>query len=157
MWVKVVEWGEEEVFMNEYSHTIDSKGRMILPAKFREELGEVFILSPGLDTCLTIYPRKCWEQMQEKLERLPQTRKNVRALRRFLIGKSTEMECDKQGRILIPAHLRAYAGLGKDAKIIGVGDTIEIWSPDILTSTEEQSGSVADIAESLDLPMDFNL
>lgn len=157
MWVKVVERGEEELFMNEYSHTIDSKGRMILPARFREELGDVFILSPGLDTCLTIYPRKCWEQMQEKLQRLPQTRKNVRALRRFLIGKSTEMECDRQGRILIPQHLRTYAGLEKDAKIIGVGDTIEIWSPDKLLDSEDQNGSVADIAESLELPMDFNL
>lgn len=109
------------MFMNEYAHTIDSKGRMILPAKFREELGNTFVLSPGLDTCLTIYPLDCWKQMQEKLEKLPQTRKNVRALRRFLIGKSTEMECDRQGRILIPSHLRNYAQLGKDAKIIGGG------------------------------------
>ncbi len=145
------------MFMNEYAHTIDSKGRMILPAKFREELGDVFVLSPGLDTCLTIYPRNCWEQMLEKLERLPQTRKNVRALRRFLIGKSTEMECDRQGRILIPSHLRGYAQLGKDAKIIGVGDTIEIWSPAVLQAAEAESGAAADIAESLDLPMDFNL
>ena len=91
------------------------------------------------------------------LEKLPQTRKNVRALRRFLIGKSTEMECDRQGRILIPSHLRNYAQLGKDAKIIGVGDTIEVWSPAVLAASEEESGAVADIAESLDLPMDFNL
>lgn len=145
------------MFMNEYSHTIDSKGRMILPAKFREELGDVFVLSPGLDTCLTIYPRDCWEQMQEKLQKLPQTRKNVRALRRFLIGKSTEMECDRQGRILIPSHLRMYARLEKDAKIIGVGDTIEIWSPLVLKASEEECGAAADMAESLDLPMDFNL
>lgn len=143
--------------MNEYSHTIDSKGRMILPAKFREELGDVFVLSPGLDTCLTIYPRDYWEQMQEKLQKLPQTRKNVRALRRFLIGKSTEMECDRQGRILIPSHLRMYARLEKDAKIIGVGDTIEIWSPSVLKASEEECGAAADMAESLDLPMDFNL
>lgn len=145
------------MFMNEYAHTIDSKGRMILPAKFREELGNTFVLSPGLDTCLTIYPLDCWKQMQEKLEKLPQTRKNVRALRRFLIGKSTEMECDRQGRILIPSHLRNYAQLGKEAKIIGVGDTIEVWSPAVLAASEEESGAVADIAESLDLPMDFNL
>ena len=97
------------MFMNEYSHTIDTKGRMILPAKFREELGEHFILSPGLDSCLTIYPQSRWQALLEKLQQLPYTRASVRQLRRFLIGKSTEMECDRQGRILIPSHLRAYA------------------------------------------------
>lgn len=145
------------MFMNEYSHTIDIKGRMILPAKFREELGDHFILSPGLDSCLTIYPRSRWEIMSEKLQQLPTTRAGVRTLRRFLIGKSTEMECDRQGRILIPSHLRAYAKLEKDAKIIGVGDTIEIWSPSVLNTAQKDSESISDIAESLDLPLDFNM
>lgn len=145
------------MFMNEYSHTIDTKGRMILPAKFREELGDHFILSPGLDSCLTIYPESRWSALLEKLQQLPSTRANVRQLRRFLIGKSTEMECDRQGRILIPAHLRSYAKLSKDAKIIGVGDTIEIWDPAVLSGSEEECGSISDIAESLDLPLDFNM
>lgn len=143
--------------MNEYAHTIDTKGRMILPAKFREELGEHFIVSPGLDTCLTIYPRSRWEAMAEKLQQLPSTRAGVRQLRRFLIGKSTEAECDKQGRILIPAHLRSYAKLSKDARIVGVGDTIEIWSPDVLDTVQGDSESVASVAEALDLPLDFNM
>lgn len=143
------------MFMNEYSHTIDSKGRMILPAKFREELGEKFILSPGLDACLMIYPRDRWEAMTEKLQKLPSTKAGVRQLRRFLIGKSTEMECDRQGRILIPSHLRAYAHLTKDAQIVGVGDTIEIWDPGSAAENAEESGSISDIAESLDLPLDF--
>ncbi len=144
------------MFMNEYSHTIDAKGRMILPAKFREELGENFILSPGIDTCLTIYPRERWEMLLARIQQLSATKLNVRQFRRFLIGGSTEMECDRQGRILIPAHLRARAKLEKDAKIIGVGDTIEVWNPALLNELQAKE-SMADIAESLDIPLGFNM
>ena len=144
------------MFMNEYSHTIDAKGRMILPAKFREELGENFILSPGIDTCLTIYPRERWEMLLARIQQLSATKLNVRQFRRFLIGGSTEMECDRQGRILIPAHLRARAKLEKDAKIIGVGDTIEVWNPALLNDLQAKE-SMADIAESLDIPLGFNM
>lgn len=144
------------MFMNEYSHTIDAKGRMILPAKFREELGTTFILSPGLDKCLSIYPRSRWETMVEKLQQLPSTRAGVRQLRRFLIGRSTEMECDRQGRILIPSHLRSYAGLEKEALIVGTGETIEIWNPSLLDNSHDGE-SISDIAETLDLPLDFNI
>lgn len=143
--------------MNEYSHTIDSKGRMILPAKFREELGERFILTKGMDTCLMIYPRARWEKLIDALNHLPSTNPKVRALRRGLIGGSTECECDRQGRILIPSWLRAYGALEKDAKIVGVGDTIEIWSPAVLAKLEENEPSLSEIAESLDLPMNFDL
>ncbi len=145
------------MFMNEYSHTIDAKGRMILPARFREDLGDSFILSPGFDTCLSIYPREKWNTMSDKLQQLPSTKSSVRQLRRFLIGGSTEMECDRQGRILIPSHLRDYAKLGKDALIIGSGETIEIWNPGLLDQTYHNGESIADIAESLDLPLDFNI
>ncbi len=148
--------GETGMFMNEYSHTIDAKGRMILPAKFREELGENFILSPGIDTCLTIYPRERWEMLLARIQQLSATKLNVRQFRRFLIGGSTEMECDRQGRILIPAHLRARAKLEKDAKIIGVGDTIEVWNPALLNELQAKE-SMADIAESLDIPLGFNM
>lgn len=144
------------MFMNEYSHMIDAKGRMILPAKFREELGENFILSPGIDTCLTIYPRERWEMLLARIQQLSATKLNVRQFRRFLIGGSTEMECDRQGRILIPAHLRARAKLEKDAKIIGVGDTIEVWNPALLNELQAKE-SMADIAESLDIPLGFNM
>ena len=144
------------MFMNEYSHTIDTTGRMILPAKFREELGESFILAPGLDSCLCIYPRERWDAMIEKLQKLPFTKKDVRQLRRYLIGKSTEMECDKQGRILIPAHLRTLAKLKKNARIIGTGSTIEIWSSEVLKEQETESQPIDELAESLDMPMDFD-
>lgn len=91
------------MFMNEYSHTIDAKGRMILPAKFREELGASFVLAPGLDTCLCIYPKEKWDALIARLQKLPFTNHKVRKIMRHLIGRGTEMECDKQGRILIPS------------------------------------------------------
>ena len=88
------------MFMNEYSHTIDAKGRMILPAKFREELGSRFVLAPSLDTCLNIYPKERWDALIARLQKLPFTNRNVRKIMRHLIGRGTEMECDRQGRIL---------------------------------------------------------
>ena len=94
--------------------------------------------------------------MSDKLQQLPSTKSSVRQLRRFLIGGSTEMECDRQGRILIPSHLRDYAKLGKDALIIGSGETIEIWTRDVLDQTYHNGESIADIAESLDLPLVIN-
>lgn len=145
------------MFMNEYSHTIDAKGRMILPARFREELGEKFVLSRGIDKCLTIYPMANWEKMTASLQKLSFTKSNVRTLRRFLIGSSTEMECDRQGRILIPAHLRKYANLSREAVIIGTGSTIEIWDPATLDETNSQEDSIAELAENLDIPMDFDM
>ncbi len=145
------------MFMNEYSHAIDAKGRMILPARFREELGEKFVLARGLDECLIIYPTDRWEAMAQKLRQLPSTKKAVRELRRFLIGQSVEVECDRQGRILIPANLLAYAKLSKNAKVVGVGDTIEIWNPTLHDEQYADSESMSDLAESLDLPLDFNL
>ena len=138
------------MFMNEYSHTIDSKGRMILPAKFREELGNSFVLAPGLDTCLCIYPKERWDTLIAKLQK-------VRKIMRHLIGRGTEMECDRQGRILIPQHLRAFAQLKKDAVIVGTGSIIEIWDPALLDADENGDESMADIADSLDLPLNFDL
>lgn len=145
------------MFMNEYSHTIDAKGRMILPARFREELGTRFVLAPGLDTCLSIYPMERWNMLLSKLQQLPFTDTRVRKLKRFLIGKGTEMECDRQGRILIPSHLRELAALKKDALIIGTGATIEIWNPELLEADENGEESIADLANSLDLPLNFEL
>ena len=145
------------MFMNEYSHTIDSKGRMILPAKFREELGNSFVLAPGLDTCLCIYPRERWDDLIARLQKLPFTNHKVRKIMRHLIGRGTEMECDKQGRILIPQHLRTFAQLKKDAVIVGTGSIIEIWDPALLDADENGEESMADIADSLDLPLNFDL
>ena len=130
---------------------------MILPARFREELGTRFVLSRGIDQCLTIYPMEHWQTLTTSLQKLSFTKSSVRKLRRFLIGSSTEMECDRQGRILIPAHLREYAGLKKEALVIGTGATIEIWNPAVLDAANGDDESIADLAESLDIPMDFDL
>lgn len=143
------------MFMSEYSHSIDSKGRMILPAKFREELGDHFVLAPGLDSCLCIYTMEHWNNLISKFEQMSATHQNVRKGKRYLIGKGSEMECDKQGRILIPAHLRKLADLKKDARIIGAGSTIEIWDPELLDRDLNEEESITDLAESLELPLNF--
>ena len=104
------------MFMGEYSHSIDAKGRLIIPSRFREELGEEFVLTKGLDGCLSIYPRKEWEAFEQKLSQLPLTNKNARAITRFFVAGAAPCELDRQGRILVPATLREYAGLEKDLR-----------------------------------------
>ena len=94
------------MFMGEYNHTIDAKGRLIIPAKFREPLGEEFVLTRGLDGCLYIYPMDEWEAFEEKLRALPLTNKDARAFSRFFVAGATTCELDKQGRILVPQTLR---------------------------------------------------
>lgn len=116
------------MFMGEYSHTIDAKGRLIIPAKFREALGEEFILTKGLDGCLSIYPMNEWESFEEKLKALPLTDKNARAFLRFFVAGATACELDRQGRILVPSTLREFAGLEKEVVLTGNLTRIEIWS-----------------------------
>ncbi|MCM8899873.1 MAG: transcriptional regulator MraZ [Clostridiales bacterium] len=118
------------MFIGEYQHTIDPKGRVIMPAKFREGLGEKFVLTKGLDQCLFVYPNEEWGILEKKLRSLPLTNKDARAFIRFFFAGACECELDKQGRILIPANLREYAGLEKDVVIIGVSTRVEIWSKD---------------------------
>ncbi len=117
-----------DMFMGEYNHTIDTKGRLIVPAKFREALGEEFVLTKGLDGCLSIYPMEEWESFEEKLKALPLTDKNARAFLRFFVAGATSCELDKQGRILIPGTLREFAGLDKDVVLTGNITRVEIWS-----------------------------
>jgi len=116
------------LFIGEYQHTIDSKGRVIMPAKFREELGEKFVVTKGLDNCLFVYPNEEWRNLEQKLRTLPLTSKEARAFIRFFFAGAAECEVDKQGRILIPANLREHASLEKDIVIIGVSGRVEIWS-----------------------------
>lgn len=116
------------MFMGEYNHTIDTKGRLIIPAKFREALGEEFVLTKGLDGCLSIYPMNEWETFEEKLKSLPLTNKNARAFSRFFVAGAASCELDKQGRILVPGTLREFAGLDKDVVLTGNITRIEIWS-----------------------------
>lgn len=116
------------MFMGEYSHTIDPKGRLIIPSKFREQLGDEFVLTKGLDGCLSIYPMNEWEKFEEQLRSLPLTNKNARTFSRFFVAGATSCELDKQGRILVPVTLREFAGLSKDVVLTGNLTRIEIWS-----------------------------
>ena len=116
------------MFMGEHSHTIDAKGRLIIPAKFREELGDQFVLTQGMDYTLTIYPMAEWEKFLEQLNALPLTNKEARTFKRFFTAKATMCELDKQGRILVPSGLRDYAGLVKDVVLTGNISNIEVWS-----------------------------
>lgn len=116
------------MFYGEYQHTVDPKGRVIVPSKFREGLGEKFIVTKGLDNCLFAYSMEEWGNLEAKLKALPFTDKDVRSFVRFFFSGATECEADKQGRILIPQNLRDYAGLAKEVYIIGVSARIEIWN-----------------------------
>ena len=116
------------MFMGEYNHTIDAKGRLIIPFRFREELGENFVLTRGLDGCLSVYPQARWDAFEQKLAALPLTNKEARTLTRFFVSGAVPCELDKQGRILVPATLREYADLQKDVILAGNLDRIEVWS-----------------------------
>lgn len=116
------------MFLGEHNHTIDNKGRIIIPSKFREELGDQFIITCGFEKCLTIYPMDEWEEYAEKIASLPLTSKDVRAFSRLIYSKAVETSCDKMGRIVLPQNLREYASLNKDAVINGNFKTVEIWN-----------------------------
>ena len=115
------------MFMGEYNHTIDEKGRIIIPSKFRELLGDSFVVTQGLDGCLFVYPNEDWENFVEGLKKLPGN-KEARQLQRYFMAGAALCEVDKQGRILIPQKLRQQAGLLKDVVFVGVLSKIEIWS-----------------------------
>ena len=118
------------MFLGEDSHTIDTKGRLIIPSKFREELGETFVVTKGLDGCLFVFSDEEWKAFEIKLKSLPLTNKNARQFARFFVAGATPCELDKQGRILLPAPLREFAGLEKDVVLTGMLNRIEIWSKD---------------------------
>ncbi len=114
-------------FSGKHSHSIDAKGRMIVPAKFREKLGENFIMTLGVDGCLKMYPLDQWERFLEQFEKLPGTR-DARRVQRYFMSNAEDCEIDKQGRVLIPAELREKAGLVKDIVSVGNINGVEIWS-----------------------------
>lgn len=118
------------MFMGEYNHTIDAKGRLIIPAKFREVLGDEFVVTKGMDGCLFVFDNSEWQVFTEKLRSLPMIDKEVRQFTRFFLAGAASVEVDKQGRILLPSVLRDFAGITKDTVLIGVGSRIEIWSKD---------------------------
>lgn len=143
------------MFMGEHHHNIDDKGRMIVPVKFREELGSTFVVTRGMDKCLFVYPENEWKQLEQKLKNLPFTKKDARAFTRFFFSGAAECELDKQGRVNIASTLRSYAMLEKECVIIGVSNRVEIWSKSIWEEYfAESEESFAEIAEGI---VDFEL
>lgn len=145
----------QAMFMGEYHHHIDAKGRLIIPVKLREHLGERFVLTRGLDHCLFGYPLQEWQLLEEKLKALPLTKKDARAFTRFLFSGANDCELDKQGRVNIPTPLSNYARLEKECVILGVSNRIEIWNKpiweDYFMKSEE---SFSEIAEKM---VDFDI
>ncbi|NLV89185.1 MAG: division/cell wall cluster transcriptional repressor MraZ [Tissierellia bacterium] len=138
------------MFIGEYQHTLDNKGRIIIPSKFRTELGEEFVMTKGLDNCLFVYPKTEWSILEEKLKQLPLTNRDARAFVRFFFSGASECELDKQGRVLIPPNLREHSKLEKEVVIIGVSTRIEIWSKEEWDSyNNDDSLSYDSIAEKM--------
>ena len=137
------------MFIGEYEHSVDVKGRVIMPARLREDIGEKFILTKGLDGCLFAYSQNEWTNFEEKLKTLPLTNKNARDFVRFFLSGAIECEIDKQGRFLIPSNLRAYSKLDKEIVILGVGTRIEIWDKETWNNSAENI-SADEIAENMD-------
>ena len=139
------------MFMGEYNHTVDTKGRLIIPSKFREALGDKFVITKGLDGCLFAYDNAGWSVFEEKLGTMPISRKDTRMFVRHFLAGAAEVEVDKQGRVLVPAKLRDYAELVKDVVLVGAAGHIEIWSQEKWTALEEEAEeSMEDIAERMD-------
>ena len=138
------------MLIGEYEHSLDAKGRLIMPAKVREDIGEKFIITKGLDGCLFGFSQNEWTNFEEKLKTLPLTNKNARDFVRFFLSGAIECEIDKQGRFLIASNLREYGALEKEAVIIGVGTRIEIWNKDKWkTYNSEENISADEIAENM--------
>lgn len=138
------------MLIGEYQHTVDSKGRLTIPARIRDELGEKFLVTRGLDHCLFVYPMDEWRTLEAKLKALPMTQGNARAFVRFFFSGATECTFDRQGRILIPANLREHARIEKDVMIIGVSNRAEIWAKEEWDRYVQQAQlSYDDIAEAL--------
>ena len=144
--------GEERLLIGEFEHSIDNKGRLIMPAKLRDDIGENVVVTKGLDGCLFAFSITEWTNFEEKLKSLPLSNRNSREFTRFFLSGATECEIDKQGRFLIPANLRESAGLEKETVIIGVGTRIEIWNKDKWTKySSDDNISVEEIAENMSM------
>ena len=118
------------MLIGEYQHSIDAKGRVFMPSKFREELGENFLVTKGIGKCLFVFSKDEWKNFADKLKQIPMTDISSQSFIRMLFASACECETDKQGRILLPQRLRDFAQLAKDMVVIGVGSRAEIWSKD---------------------------
>ena len=145
------------MFMGEYNHSIDAKGRMIVPAKFREQLGNEFVVTKGLDGCLFVYSNEEWHRIEENLRDKPLTSREARKFMRFFFAGAATCEVDKQGRILLPASLRELAGLTKDVVFVGMASHIEIWDratyDDKMNLDDIDISRIADNLESMGLSL----
>lgn len=142
-------WGMS-MFMGEYHHSIDDKGRLIIPSKFRNDLGDEFVITRGIENCLFAYPKENWEKIVNKLETLPFTKKDARTFTRFFLSGATVAEFDKQGRINITSPLISYANLTKECVVIGTGDRLEIWALEEWNNFfNSAKNNMSDIAENL--------
>ena len=138
------------MLIGEFHHNIDDKNRLIIPAKFRDEIGDKFVLTRGLDGCLFAFSQEEWLNFETKLKSLPLSDKNARNFVRFFLAGATECEIDKQGRFLIPNNLRTAASLEKETVIIGVGTRLEIWNREIWkTYSSDENISADEIAENM--------
>ena len=138
------------MLIGEYHHNLDEKGRLIVPSKFRDEIGKEFIITRGLDGCLFIYSLGQWDKIVSKLQTLPFTKKDARTFNRFFLSSATVCEFDKQGRINIPSTLINYANIQKECTIIGVNDRLEVWASDKFDSLiEENLTAIDEVAENL--------
>ena len=140
-------WGIVMLF-GEYHHNIDEKGRLIIPSKFREEIGKSFVVTKGLDGCLFVYSLVEWEKIVAKLKKLPFTKKDARIFTRFFLASATVCEFDKQGRVNLVNSLTLYAGIQKECAIIGVNDRLEIWALDkynkLMTENNEKLDEISE-------------
>ncbi|MFO8191921.1 MAG: division/cell wall cluster transcriptional repressor MraZ [Bacillota bacterium] len=143
------------MFTGEFQHSLDGKGRVIIPSRLRDGLGDCFVITRGLDHCLFVYPSAEWTRLEQKLKQLPFTKSDSRAFMRLLFSGAMEVEADKQGRVLIPQNLREYAGIEKEVMIIGVSNRVEIWSEQAWRDYfGEANNNYEDLAEKL---VDFDL
>lgn len=138
------------MFLGEFEHAIDDKGRVAVPARFREELSEGLVLTRGFDLCLQAFPRARWQELSTRVSSLSLGSPEARTLRRILFSNAAEVEVDRQGRILIPQNLREYAGLAEQVVITGMDNYFELWSSERWSSVLEQMTSEgANVAEQL--------
>ncbi|HIT71405.1 MAG TPA: division/cell wall cluster transcriptional repressor MraZ [Candidatus Scatovivens faecipullorum] len=138
------------MLIGEYEHSLDAKGRLIMPAKLREDIGEKFIITKGLDGCLFAFSLEEWKNFEQKLRSLPISNKDARAFSRFFFAGAIDCEIDKQGRFLISSNLREFAELTKEVVIIGMDSRLEIWSKDKWQNTDDEI-SADEIAEKMEM------
>ena len=136
------------MFLGEFVHTLDAKGRLTVPARFRDDLSPGFIITRGLDRCLVIYPLDEWQKLAERVSALPMTDRHARAFRRLVFANAADVSPDKQGRVVIPPRLREYAELEGEVVVTGLNTYIELWSPDAWDRERQKvEGYEADIEE----------